>query len=141
MAKTKTFDECRRPQIMPWVGDVPLMGPDVPEDNGQIVHLIRYLVTVYERFGDTRVREDITLSWGATALHKCDAQKAEIERLNDLVEDTARQCQRVEVKADLLVEGLRNRLRDTELILAQANPKHNYVTDALVALKGLDRAE
>lgn len=80
---TKTLDDCKRAPLRPWADGVPLMGPDVPEDNGQIVHLIRYLVTVYERFGDTRVREDITLSWGATALHKCDAQKAEIARLND----------------------------------------------------------
>ncbi len=88
--KTKKLSACNQAPIMPWVGDVPLMGPDKPRDNGQIEHLIQYLVTVRERFGNTRVREDITLCWGSTALWKCDSQKAEIEFAEAYLENAER---------------------------------------------------
>ena len=81
MPKTKKSSECKEKLILPWAGDVALMGPDTPPDNGMLAHLIQYLVTVRERFGNTMVREDITLQWGSSALWKADSQKAEIVAL------------------------------------------------------------
>lgn len=50
-----------------WRADVPLMGPDAPENDGSIDYLIGYLFTVRERFGNTRVKVE-ELKWGSMAL-------------------------------------------------------------------------
>ncbi len=75
--------------LQAWPAGVALRGPDAPKDDGSIKHLIEYLLTVYERFGNTRVTAD--LQWGATALHKMDAQKVRIAELEaELAEFRAR---------------------------------------------------
>lgn len=64
-----------------WGDDVALRGPDAPKNDGSLKHLIEYLLTVYERFGNTTVTENISLQWGSNALHKRDAQKERIAEL------------------------------------------------------------
>lgn len=72
-----------------WDDDVPLRGPDMPEDDGHIRYLIEYLLTVHKRFGNTTVTFDCDLQWGAAALHKWDAQKERIDALErELAERT-----------------------------------------------------
>ena len=71
--------EERRTPLEAWGEDVPLRGPDAPKNDGKIKHLIEYLLTVYERFGNTAVTAD--LQWGASALHKRDEQKERIAEL------------------------------------------------------------
>ena len=71
--------------LKPWDG--PLRGPDAPKDDGHIEHLIRYLLTVHKRFGNTCITTD--LQWGAVALHKRDAQKLRIGELEKQIEDAA----------------------------------------------------
>jgi hypothetical protein len=68
-------------ELKPWSGDTPLRGPEAPENDGHIEHLIQYLLSIHERFGNTAVTCD--LQWGATALHKRDAQKKLIEEILD----------------------------------------------------------
>lgn len=58
--------------LKPWGDDVALAGPDAPKNNGMIEHLIGYLLTVHERFGNTAVTASI--KWGANALWKRDEQ-------------------------------------------------------------------
>jgi len=65
-----------RPMPKPWGDDVALRGPDAPKNNGQIKHLIEYLLTVYKRFGNTAVTCD--LQWGASALWKRDELTSEL---------------------------------------------------------------
>jgi hypothetical protein len=67
---------------------VPLRGEGAPKNNGQIKHLIEYLLTVYKRFGNTAVTCD--LQWGAVALHKRDAQKERIEQLEAALRELVR---------------------------------------------------
>lgn len=59
-----------------WGDDVALRGPEAPKWDGQIKHLIEYLLTVYKRFGNTAITAD--LQWGATALWKRDEQRQRI---------------------------------------------------------------
>lgn len=62
-----------------WGDDVALRGPDAPKNDGSIKHLIEYLLTVYERFGNTCVTTN--LQWGATALHKLSEERERIAEL------------------------------------------------------------
>ena len=59
--ETKKASECKRELILPWADDVALMGPDRPRDNGQIEHLIQYLVTVRARILDKNLAAHISL--------------------------------------------------------------------------------
>lgn len=92
-----------------WDDDVALMGPDAPKWNGQIEHLIRYLLTVYRRFGNTAITAD--LQWGASALHKQDAQKYDIAYLEATVENLMREKEELEKLVEIGKE-VRKRLRD-----------------------------
>ena len=65
-------------EVEPHDNDTPLLGPGAPKCE-QVDDLIRLLVTVRHRFGNTAVRYRI--QWGANALWAEDAQKREIERL------------------------------------------------------------
>ena len=67
------------------------MGPNAPKWNGQIEHLIRYLLTVYKRIGNTAITAD--LQWGASALHKRDEQKERIEQLERALAAAVAQAQ------------------------------------------------
>ena len=68
-----------------WDDDTALRGPDAPKWDGHIEHLIRYLLTVHKRFGNTTVTVD--LQWGATALWKRDEQKERIVELEQELND------------------------------------------------------
>ena len=52
-----------RDQLEAWSDDTCLIGPEAPKNDGHIKHLICYLMTVYERFGNTAVTAQ--LQWGA----------------------------------------------------------------------------
>ena len=67
--------------LMPFDANTALMGPDTPEWDGHIEQLIRYLLTVHKRFGNTKITAD--LQWGSLALHKRDEQKVEIADLRE----------------------------------------------------------
>lgn len=84
-----------RKPLKAWGDDVALRGPDAPRNDGSIKHLIEYLLSVYDRFGNTTVTAD--LQWGATALHKLNEEKeriaeleAEIERLKAIPTEALR---------------------------------------------------
>ena len=64
--------------VEPYPPEVACAGPEAPEC-GQIDDLIRLLVTIRERFGNTAVRYRV--QWGANALWIEDAQKQEITKL------------------------------------------------------------
>ena len=70
-----------REPLKAWGDDVALNGPEVPRNTGQIKWLIEYLLTTYERFGNTAVT--FTLQWGATALWKRDEQAKRIAELEE----------------------------------------------------------
>lgn len=74
-----------------------LAGPDAPKDDGQILHLIRYLLTVYKRFGNTAVTTQ--LQWGSSALWKRDEQAKKIVELEARI-----------AKADDQIVALKKRL-------------------------------
>lgn len=63
-----------------WGDDVALLGPNAPRNDGKIKHLIEYLLTVYDRFGNTVVTTK-GLQWGSSALWKMDEQAKRIEEL------------------------------------------------------------
>ena len=68
-------------KLVAWSDDTALMGPEAPKWNGQIEHLICYLLTVHKRFGNTRITAN--LQWGATAMWKQDElreKNVELER-------------------------------------------------------------
>ena len=65
-------------QIEPYAGDVAVYGPSAPNCE-QIEDLIRFLVTIHHRWGNTAIRYRI--QWGASALWAEDAQKREIDKL------------------------------------------------------------
>ena len=69
-----------KPPLTAWGDDVALLGPNAPKDDGKIKHLIEYLLTVYERFGNTRVTFK-GIQWGASALWKDDEQEKRIAEL------------------------------------------------------------
>lgn len=68
-----------RKTLTAWGDDVALMGPEAPKWDGHIKHLVEYLLTVYERFGNTAVTAN--LQWGASALWKRDEQAEQIADL------------------------------------------------------------
>lgn len=74
--------------LQPWADDVALRGPNMPKNDGHIKYLIEYLLTVYKRFGNTAVTND--LQWGAAALHTRDRQKDRIAELEALQSATQR---------------------------------------------------
>ena len=76
----------KRKTLTAWDDDTALQGPNAPKNDGHIEHLIRYLLTVYDRFGNTAITCDCKLQWGATALWKRDEQK---KRITDLERDLA----------------------------------------------------
>lgn len=61
-----------------WPGDVACSGPSAPKCK-QIDDLIKLLVTIRERFGNTAIKYDV--KWGSYALWVADAQRIEIEKL------------------------------------------------------------
>jgi hypothetical protein len=63
---------------VPFSDNTPLCGPDAPEAK-QIDDLIRYLVTVRSRFGNTCV--NYSIQWGATSLHMQDKLQREVAEL------------------------------------------------------------
>lgn len=65
-------------QIEPYPDDVALLGEGSPAPH-QIDDLIRVLVTIRHRWGNTAVRYRV--QWGSNALWANDAQKREIEDL------------------------------------------------------------
>lgn len=71
-------------QIDPYPDDVPLMGPGAPKAD-RVEDLIRLLVTLRNRFGNTIVR--YAVSWGSRGLQVNDAQKTHIDRLKAWVND------------------------------------------------------
>lgn len=79
MAEAIPQSRGEREPLKPWADDVPLRGPDAPRNTGKLKHLIEYMLTVYERFGDTSVT--CSLQWGSSALHKRDAQAERIAEL------------------------------------------------------------
>lgn len=64
--------------VEPYPGDVACAGPTAPKCE-QIDDLIRLLVTIRERWGNTAIRYSV--QWGASALWAEDAQKRQIDRL------------------------------------------------------------
>lgn len=69
--------------IEPHGPDVPVAGPDAPACE-QIDDLIKLLVTIRHRWGNTAVKYRV--SWGGSALWAQDDQKKEIERLKRKLE-------------------------------------------------------
>jgi len=67
--------------LKPFDDGVALAGPERPKDDGFIEHLIRYLLTVHKRFGNTCVTTN--LQWGATALHQMDRYRVIMARCVD----------------------------------------------------------
>lgn len=72
--------------IEPYPGNVPLAGPEAPNCN-QIDDLIKLLVTIRERFGNTAVKYRV--QWGANALWAESAQRQEIARLREALTPSA----------------------------------------------------
>jgi hypothetical protein len=64
--------------VEPYPGDVPCAGPNAPKCD-QIDDLIKLLVTIRERWGNTAIK--YRLQWGANALWAEDEQKREIDKL------------------------------------------------------------
>lgn len=64
--------------IEPYPDDVACAGPDAPKCE-QIDDLIRLLVTIKHRWGNTAITYRVT--WGGSSLWVEDAQKQEIDRL------------------------------------------------------------
>lgn len=73
------MSEREQKHLTAWSDDTALMGPEAPKWNGQIEHLIQYLLTVHKRFGNTCITAD--LQWGATAMWKRDAKQERIVEL------------------------------------------------------------
>ena len=65
-------------KLVAWSDDTALMGPEAPKWNGQIEHLICYLLTVHKRFGNTCITAN--LQWGATAMWKQDELREMVKR-------------------------------------------------------------
>ena len=68
--------------IEPYPGDMSCAGPTAPKCE-QIDDLIRLLVTIRERFGNTAIHYRVT--WGSTALWAEDELQGKIRRLEKYV--------------------------------------------------------
>jgi hypothetical protein len=64
--------------VEPYPGDVAMSGPDAPKCE-QVEDLIRLLVTIHHRWGNTAVQYRVT--WGGSALWAADELQKRIERL------------------------------------------------------------
>ena len=73
--------------IVPWPGDVPLCGEQTPKID-QILDLIKYLVTVHARWGNTAVQFRVT--WGGSALWAADELRKEISQLTTQRDELAK---------------------------------------------------
>ncbi len=73
------MSEHTKEPLSAWSDDTALMGPEAPKWDGRIEHLIRYLLTVHKRFGNTTVTA--SLQWGASALWKRNDQSERIATL------------------------------------------------------------
>jgi hypothetical protein len=69
-------------KYMAYDDDQALAGPDTPPMK-TIMDVIRYCITVHERFGNTCVA-DVRLKWGACALNSMDASKKDTARMDHL---------------------------------------------------------
>ena len=76
---------------VPTILEGPLMGPDAPPHPKHIFDLLRLLLTIYHRFGNTAVT--FNLQWGSSALWQRDA----------LIEELAETKVTLEAKVDGLV--------------------------------------
>lgn len=68
--------------VEPYHENVACAGPSAPKCQ-QIDELIRLLVTIRDRFGNTCVKYRV--QWGATAMHATDNDKQTIDRLRKRV--------------------------------------------------------
>ncbi len=68
--------------LEPYQPEVACSGPTAPKCE-QIDDLIRLLVTIRERWGNTAIKYSI--QWGASALWVEDVQKQEIEKLKKML--------------------------------------------------------
>jgi len=66
----------------PYDDDQALAGPDMPPMK-TIMDIIRYCITVHERFGNTCV-DDVRLKWGACALNSMDDSRKDKARMDYL---------------------------------------------------------
>lgn len=80
----------------PYPSDVACAGPNAPKCD-QIDDLIRLLVTIRERFGNTAIKYRV--QWGGNALWAEDEQKREIARLKKRVERMKKQIRSLEEMA------------------------------------------
>lgn len=129
-----------RTPLTAWGDDVPLRGEGTPQNDGSIRHLIEYLLTVYERFGNTTVTA--SLQWGASALWKRDELA---EQLAQVIEgkgtDEAAPDDYSEIgKRNWRIGQLLGKVEKLEAQLAKvaqpeaASPNDGGITQALVAM-------
>jgi hypothetical protein len=71
-----------RMEIEPYAADVPCAGPTAPKAD-QIDELIRLLVTIRHRWGNTAIKYRVT--WGGSALCAQDEMRTQIDRLKKRV--------------------------------------------------------
>lgn len=93
----------------PYPDNQVLIGPNAPNLD-QIDDLIRYLVTIRHRFGNTAVTFDGKCTWGANALWVKDSQRGEIAALKERI-------------AEFLKDGL------VAIAGAVCTPEAGYVAD------------
>lgn len=96
----------RSDALKAWGDDVALRGPNAPKNDGSIKHMIEYLLTVYERFGNTCITAN--LQWGATALWKQDELRKRVVELEAAL--SATRCSARMLEAVLVIEANRQEL-------------------------------
>ncbi len=79
--------------LEPYSPETPLNGHDSP-GAVQIEELIKLLVTIHHRYGNTAIK--YRLSWGANALWVEDEQKQKIEKLEASVKRLKKKLAKVE---------------------------------------------
>ena len=94
--------------MKPYPDNVPLEGPLQPAAT-TIDDLIRLLLTVQKRFGNTCVRYYI--QWGASGLHAIDAQEREIERLGRCNDEISRSNAEVLNHQNMEIDRLNQRIK------------------------------
>lgn len=121
--------------LVPWGDDVALAGPTAPKWNGQITHLIQFLLTVHKRFGDTAITAN--LQWGATALHKRDEQKERIIALEAELAEKEKEVKRwLELNEETVSIVLQTFRREINVHMDTKHPSGSPGHDAMrIALR------
>ena len=115
-------------KLAAWADDVALQGPEAPQWNGHIEHLIQYLLTIHKRFGNTAITA--SLKWGASALWKRDEQAERIAQLETELAQLRAELERMTLDRDAKSKRMWELGKEAESAESRLREAREYIIEA-----------